>query len=115
MSLDHQLMKFDKAIWHRLEGGQNGTLELIYESQEQPTTLPPGVRPDLVYGGSGRKMSFTVPVGKQVDLVPPWIVANMGPGPTGGEDIYVRFNYNETTQTWTQGPRVSPVDFSVIP
>jgi hypothetical protein len=114
MSFDHQNMRLDSAIWHRTEGGPNGTLELTFESTEQPTTLPAGVRPDLVYGGSGRKISFTVPVGKQVDTTPPWRVINMGPPPGGGADIFIRFNYNESTGVWTQGPRVSPVDFQPI-
>jgi hypothetical protein len=112
MSFDHQNMDLVKKVWHRLEGGANGTLELTFESTEQPTTLPAGVRPDLVYGGSGRRISITVPVGKQIDTTPPWIAANMGPAPGGTEDIFIRFNYNETTSTWTQAGRVDPVDWS---
>lgn len=104
MDLDNQQMSIRQIIWHST--ASNPTVEFVLQSREVPPR-PDHIREDLWYGGGGETLSVSVPVPKRAAATAPSGIGLVGQD-AAGENIYVRYDWNATSKSWTAGPRVDP-------
>jgi hypothetical protein len=91
MSADAMQMRLNSAVWHIAAG----TVELSFESLEPPAP-PEWVPGDQWYGGSGDRLTVSIPAKKATALAPTgW--ARTGTDPVSGQGRYTLYTYNGTT------------------